>query len=381
MVIGEFNDVFPPFLDGTGRVTQSYCSHLNQMGHQAYYVAPFSPRWEDLALDFPVILQRSIRIPSEPYRLALPKLDAGYRRALDAVPFDIVHTHSPFAAGHEALRIARRRGIPLVATFHSKYRDDMMGKFHSRTVSDFVVKMIVHFYELCDAVWTVNAATADVLREYGYRGEIGIMENGTDPEPLDALAVEELNARLGRPNGLQLLFVGQHNYKKNLHGVLGACALLKEQRIPFQLVTAGSGADFHHIVAEAGQLGIADDCHFLGFVDDRATLMALYARADLLVFPSLYDNAPMVLREAAVMGTPGLVVRGSCAAEGVTDGMNGFVCEDEHPEAIARTIRRAMPNLREVGNSARETIPVPWSRILEGVVCAYEALIRDHHSP
>lgn len=105
--------------------------------------------------------------------------------------------------------------------------------------------------------------------------------------------------------------------------------------------------------------------------------MALFHRADLLVFPSIYDNAPMVLREAAAMGTPAVVVRGSCSAEGIIDGENGFICEDESGEAIARAVVRALPHTREVGERAQETIPIPWERIMRDVVAEYERLIME----
>ena len=220
----------------------------------------------------------------------------------------------------------------------------------------------------------MNHATGQVLREYGYQGDVLVMENGTNLEPLSDLAVTALNTRVtldGRP---VLLFVGQHNYKKNIHGILEACAILKRQGQPFQLVTAGDGPDFHAIVKEAEKLGIGQDCHFLGFIGSREELMALYHRADLLVFPSIYDNAPMVLREAAAMGTPGLVVKGSCSAEGVTDGENGFICEDEGGESIARTILRALPDAARVGMKAQETIPIRWESIMTRVVAEYERL-------
>ena len=84
--------------------------------------------------------------------------------------------------------------------------------------------------------------------------------------------------------------------------------------------------------------------------------MALYERADLLVFPSVYDNAPMVVREAAVMGTPSLLVEGSCAAEGVTHGQNGYLCQC-NPEAIAQAIEDALPTVQTVGQSAKQSIP------------------------
>ena len=109
--------------------------------------------------------------------------------------------------------------------------------------------------------------------------------------------------------------------------------------------------------------------------------MALYYRADLLVFPSLYDNAPMVLREAAVMRTPGIVVKGSCSAEGIIDEDNGFICENESAEAIARTIVRALPMIQDVGERAQKTIPVSWDSIMRRVVAEYQRLIDGHVTP
>ena len=80
------------------------------------------------------------------------------------------------------------------------------------------------------------------------------------------------------------------------------------------------------------------------------------------------------VREAAAAGTPSLLIRGSCAADGVTDGVNGFLCENT-PEDIAACMKRALLTARSVGARARETIPVPWSGIAKQVFDRYAALI------
>lgn len=376
MLIGQFVDTFPPCVDGVGRVVLSYCQTLTEMGHTAYYVAPESPGFnEDYGV--PLVLSKSLPVKGELFRAAIPMFDPKFRRQLAQIPFEVVHAHSPGLAAMEASRIAKKRDIPLVATFHSKYYDDVVLKTGSEVIARGAVKLLVNYYDKCDGVWTVNNATADVLRGYGYRGKILVMENGTDQEQLDPQAEATMHERLHLPEkcGPKLLFVGQHNYKKNLHGVLGACAMLREQGQPFQLILVGDGPDYDAIVHEAFSLGIADACHFMGFMSNRAELMALYHMADLFVFPSLYDNAPMVLREAAVMGTPGLLVKGSCAAEGVTDGVNGYISSDESAKSIAETIARALPTVGLVGAEAQKTIPVSWRSIMEHVLEEYNRLI------
>lgn len=377
MIIAEFCDTYPPQLDGVGRVAASYCQNLTAMGHKAYYVGPSSPYADEP--DFDTVLSQSMPIPKELHRIGLPFLDLRYHKELNKIPFDVIHTHSPFIAGYEGKRLARKLDVPLISTFHSKYYDDFKMITRSDSVSRMLLKRIMRFYQQCDAVWAVNNATGEVLKEYGYKGEIIVMENGTNREPLDSDGVARLKNRVKlRENTPTLLFVGQHNYKKNIHGILGACKILSDKGVDFQLVTAGDGPDFNAILREADALGIREKCNFLGFVSDRGELMALYHTSDLLVFPSIYDNAPMVLREAAAMGTPGLLVRNSCAAEGIHDGENGFITPSESAEDIAATILRALPNTDEVGQRACQTVPIAWSDIIRQVIVEYEKIIEIH---
>ncbi len=376
MIIGQFCDVYPPHIDGVGRVAESYVKELSKTQEACYYIAPKNEegKFQESEECFPVICYASIPIPNEAYRLGLPAMDLYYLHDLRKIAFDIVHVHSPFTAGIEAQRVALERRIPIVGTFHSKYYDDIYQKTHSEVISKTVVGMIVSFYEHCDEVWTVNEATADVLRGYGYKGEIVIMPNGTDlryPTQEDKQRVE---SRFGLGNGPVFLFVGQQNFKKNTDSILKAAALYKETNPHFRIVFAGQGPDAEKMQALSESLGLSEHAVFTGHVSDPKTLTGLYARADLFVFPSLYDNAPMVVREAAASGTPSLLIRGSCAAEGVTDGVNGYLCENT-PQAIAACMARALDTAKSVGERARETIPIPWSRIMEKVVERYAALI------
>ena len=377
MIIGQFCDSYPPTLDGVARVTFAYCETLSKMGHAAYYIAPKNSD----APDYPflnTILSPSAKIPTEQWHVGLPAFGFKYRKNLKEIPFDIVHAQSPFIAGYEALRIAKKLNVPLVSTFHSKYYDDFLQRTHSKTLSQMLTKNIIEFYNKCDAVWAVNDGTADVLREYGFGGKITVMENGTDVEKVQPEVLEEMKRRINYTGQVPLLiFVGRHNKQKNIQGVLEACKILKDRGVAFRLVTAGDGPDYDKLVKLGHKLELDDRVQFLGYVDDRAEIMALYSLADLLVFPSLYDNAPMVLREAAAMQTPGLLVAGSTSAENLVDGENALIARDDSPEAIAERIQNGLVSLATIGKNAQKTIPVSWDKIMEKVVAEYAALIRE----
>lgn len=377
MIIGQFCDTFPPNLDGVGRVTLAYCEELKKLGHAVYYVAPNHPNAENTD-SLNTILSASLKIPTELHRIGVPWISPRYNKKLKSIPFDIVHAQSPFSAGLEALKVAKKLNVPLVATFHSKFYDDALKITHSKVLSRATVNIIIDFFNKCDAVWAVNDGTAEVLREYGFGGKITVMENGTDLVKPTKRALTETRAKIHYDSSLPLfLFVGQHNTKKNLDGVIRACQILKQKGLEFRLVTAGDGPDTDKLKHLVKKLDLVDEVEFLGFVSDPEELTALYALADLLVFPSLYDNAPMVLREAAAAGTPALLVQGSTAAESLKDGENALIARNDSPEAIAARIETGLKTLKTVGKNAQKTIPIPWSKIMQKVVKEYEALIQE----
>ncbi len=375
MLIGQYCETYPPSVDGVGRVMYSYCQHLQSLGHQVFYIAPDNRRYTE-PVGCETLLYGGLPVPGEAYRAGIPRMSAAYRRTVKNTRFDILHAHSPFFGGHEARRLKRRYGTPLVATFHSKYYDDFLKATHSRLIAKAVVRYIVRFYHTCDEVWVVNRQTGDVLRSYGYRGDIIVMPNGTDPFELTEDARRDALQDIPLPEGVPvLIFAGQQNFKKNPDQVLRACAILKEMGKDFRLLMVGAGPDLHKLKALTRELGLENEVWFTGFIGERARLMALYERADLMVFPSIYDNAPMVVREAAAMGTPALLIEGSGSAEGVTHRQNGYLCQNA-PEAIAQAILEALPTARAVGLSAKETIPIPWDRLILQVEERYKALIQ-----
>ena len=377
MIVGQFTETYPPMVDGVGRVAAAYCETLEKLGNSSFYVAPDSSEKADCG-DIKTILYKGLKIPNQPYRLGKAEFTSSYRRAVKNTDFDVIHAHTPFFAGAAARKIAKKRNLPLIATFHSKYKFDVWESTHSRFLTWLVGKIVVNFCNKCDEVWTVCEGTKKVLEEYGFTGKIVVMPNGTDPYEISKETIEENLKPLNiRENVPVLLFVGQVDHKKGIDKVIEAAAILKSEGMDFELLIAGDGQDKNKLVKRSKELNLEKQVHFLGFINNNDKLYSLYDRADLFVFPSVYDNAPMCVREAAIMETPALLVRGSCSAEVVEDGVNGFLCED-NIESIAEGIKAALPKVKEAGIEAKKTIPLPWEEILKRVCKRYEDLIKAH---
>ena len=382
MVIGQFNDSYPPVMDGVANVTKNYAFWLQKKYGQCYVVTPAFPGYRDQD-PFPVIRYSSLPLVFRPpYRLGCPQLDLKVQRRLKQIPFDLIHTHSPFSSGQLALKIARQKGIPLVATFHSKFYDDFKMVVKAENLAWLGVKQVIKFFSQVDTVWTVSQGTAKTLREYGYRGRGEIIRNGTEFEPpVDREARREaINQQLHiNPTEPVFLFVGQHVWQKNVRMLIQALQLLDQRGVAFRMIFAGTGyaeAEMKELVKTGG---LADKVHFLGCVLDRDLLKSLYARADLFLFPSVYDNAPIVVREAAAAKCPAVVVAGSNSAEEIIDNVNGFLTEND-PESLARRLQEIMDHpeqLAKVGEEAQRTIYRHWEQIIDEVAARYRELIQD----
>ena len=76
------------------------------------------------------------------------------------------------------------------------------------------------------------------------------------------------------------------------------------------------------------------------------------------------------------MGTPSLLIEGSCSAEGITHGENGYLCQNS-PEAIAEAIIAALQTANTVGQTAKQSIPIPWDELMITVEKRYQTLIQS----
>lgn len=378
---GIFNDSFPPILDGVTLTVENYVYWLRQAGLQPCVVTPWNP--VSVAQDYPVMRFFSLPIRSrKPYRYGYPKLDPLIWTRLRNTDFKILHSHCPFSSGRLAVYVKKHQHIPLIGTFHSKYRSDLEHSFKLMPwCIPIIMKRILNFFNACDEVWIPQAQVEDTAREYGYKGKLTVVENGND---FASIIKEDLweykkaaKERIGiRQDSLNLLFVGQHIWEKGIRVIIDALALIKD-KVPFNMNFIGNGYASGELSDLVRQLNLGDKVMINGIINDRKLLSDYYAGSDLFLFPSFYDNAPLVIREAAAMGTPAVLLEGSTAAEVINDGMNGFLTA-RSPEAFAGLITHLASDrqtLRRVANEARNTLVRSWEDVVGEVIDRYKVII------
>ena len=138
------------------------------------------------------------------------------------------------------------------------------------------------------------------------------------------------------------------------------------------------GGNIPRILDAVKAHGLAENTMFTGHIADEKLLNGLYQASTLFVFPSIYDTCGLVVREAAAMGTPAVVVEGSGAAEQIIDRENGFVCRD-NDQSLHDSMVYALdhPDIaKHVGMAARKTLCISWDSIIDSVINRYANLIK-----
>ncbi|MCE5256634.1 MAG: glycosyltransferase [Spirochaetaceae bacterium] len=377
---GLFNDSFVPIMDGVTLTVKNYAYWLNRTLGPTYVVTPYVPKQEDKEA-YKVIRYASIStVVRPPYRIGLPDIDLKLMYQLKNHDFDIVHAHSPFSAGLLAKKVAKEQHIPMVATFHSKYRDDFERVVHFKPIVSEQVKRIVDFYYSVDHVWVPQESVAVTLREYGYKGPYEVVENGIDMKPVEDISpFRKAGAdHLGLPEGIPVgLYVGQHILEKNLEFLIRSLPAIMAKLPDFRMVFVGRGYAKPQLQELAEKLGIGDKVIFHEVVYDRDLLQSIYARADIFLFPSLYDNAPLVVREAAAMKTPAVLLKGATAAEVICDGENGYLSENDcgaFAEKVVNALNDASGRA-QIASNAQKTLCRTWEDVVREVKGKYLAIL------
>jgi len=382
---GQFNDSYFPIMDGVGMTAHNYACWLNEKYGKSMIIAPKANDYED-HVPYKVFRFKSVLLPGmNPYRVGLPMIDIKFKKKIKKVGFDLVHAHCPFISGQLALNISKKLDIPLVTTFHTKYRDDFKKVINNDFLVDFLVGFTLDFYNSADLVWVPNKATGVTLQEYGFKGTYEVMPNGSDmvvPEKLKLISYRKKGLKLinAGPDEFVMLFVGQHRWEKNIRLIIDSLKQLKQKGKSFKMVFVGEGYAGDDMKKLVRKYDLLDNVIFLGVMTDRNELQKVYAASDLFVFPSVYDNSPLVIQEAAAFGVPSIVVRNSSSAESILDGVNGFLIENETAD-LTKKIMALMHDqhvLKIAGEGARKSIYHPWESIIDDVYFRYSELIKYH---
>lgn len=376
------NDSFPPLIDGVINTVVNYANIIQCKYGNAVVATPWYPNVKDI-YTFPVHRYRSIdttRIFG--YRLGYPFSVSALKR-MKAQDIDIIHSHCPVVSTLFARTLRESIDKPVIFTYHTKFNFDISKLIPTEGLQQRAIKAVVNNIEACDDVWVVSEGAGENLRSLGYAGDYIVMQNGVDL-PQGRVSDEEILSVRRTHNLSQevptFLFVGRLMWYKGIRLLLDSLKSIKDDGFRFNMLFVGEGADREEIEEYTKQLGIEQYCIFAGAIRDRELLRAYYCAADLFAFPSTYDTNGIVVREAAACGLASLLIKGSCASEGIVDGQSGIFAE-EKTESLSAALALAckdVKHLRELGQNAMNEIYVSWEDCVEKAYNRYCYVLENY---
>lgn len=323
MRVAFFTNNYLPFRGGVTTAVETLRAGLAAGGHAAWVFAPGAPG----AADPPFVFRYpSIPAPTYPgFAVPVPGSPRLARRARELRP-DVVHAQHPFLLGVTGRRLARRLGVPLVFTYHTRYEKYAhYVPLPERLVGALAVRLACRFAASADLVVAPSASIAETLRARGVHGPVAVIPTGV---PLDRFRPGDraaARATLGiAPDRLVCLYVGRLDREKSVERVLDAFALVAGALPEAELILVGQGTHTAALRRHAAASPGRERVRFAGS-HDQAALPPFYQAADLFLFASETETQGLVLAEAHACGLAAVAVRASGVEEVVVDGETGVL--------------------------------------------------------
>lgn len=376
MKIAIFTDSFFPVIGGTQLATFGLTEALAKK-HQVVVCCPkHDGKYKD-NFNFDVYRTKGIKLTRNDY-WGFPNLSKDFKQKLDTFKPDIIHCQTVSALTRYALKYAKTHKIPVIMTLHTKFKRSFSSLIKIKPIVNMMLKDIVKKAHKSDMVFTVSKDMQTELESYGYSGKTNVIKNGATcpvPEDYESL-IKKADEKYALKNKIVFLFVGRIEKYKNIEFSLRALEKYKIVNKNFVFIIVGGGSDKAYFKKLVNELNLQDNVIFTGIVDDEQ-LSSMYARANLFLFPSMFDNDALVLIEAAVHYTPSIVLENTGASERIINNETGFIVENNLEKFVNKIIKvtRDLNYLEQIGKNACVKLPKTWDQTANEYLTYYEKLI------
>jgi glycosyltransferase involved in cell wall biosynthesis len=260
-------DAWHPQVNGVVRTLAMTAQAASSLGSDITFLTPQS--------------FRTFAMPSYPdLRLALP-YRAKIARLINEARPDSIHIATEGPIGLLVRHYCRKHRLPFTTSFHTRFPEYVSARLPVR--ESWIWNALRRFHHGSRAVMAATPALADELRARGFRNVV------LWPRGVDTRLFHPRDADLGLPRPV-FLCVGRVAVEKNLQAFL-------DLELPGTNVIVGDGPARASLVRKYPQ------SVFLG-AKQGEELAAIYAAADVFVFPSKTDTFGLVLLEALASGVP-----------------------------------------------------------------------------
>lgn len=292
-------DAWHPQVNGVVRTLDTVSHHLEKAGHKVAFLTP------DQFRTVPLPTYAEIRLA-----LATPTMIA---RRIEAETPDSIHIATEGVLGILARHYCLKRGIAFTTSYHTRFPEFVRARLP--IPERWTYALLRRFHNSGAGMLVATKSLAGEMAERGFR-HLRMWSRGVDCTQFDPVKRIDLNLP-----GPIFLNVGRVAVEKNLEAFL-------DLELPGTKVIVGDGPDLLRLKERYPQV------QFFG-TKTGENLAAIYASADVFVFPSRTDTFGNVILEALASGTPVAAYPVTGPIDIIGDGVGGFVSHDLREAALA----------------------------------------------
>jgi 1,2-diacylglycerol 3-alpha-glucosyltransferase len=381
MKIAIFSDTFLPQVNGVASHIDSLAKML-QENNEVWVITASKNIPEDPNRKYKVILLPSL--PALVYkgeRLAI-LTGKGYRLMKKFGP-DIIHTHTPFAVGIEAMFAAKILGIPIVGTHHTFYDFYLEHvKLNYNWFKNISWKLVCFYYNFCDLALAPSQISANEFIKNGITKPMEMLPYAIDTvlfHPVDPLRRAKLKEKFGL-RSKSIVYMGRLSYEKSLDILLEAFSLVARKRPNTQLMIIGDGPERNNLNKLTKRMIIQEKVIFTGFLKGEDLVLATQAN-DIFATPSKTETFGISVMEGMAAGLPVVAANARSFTEIISDRTDGLLVEPDNFEDMAEKILQLLENstlLEQYSKAARKkSLEYSEDKILEKINSYYDCVLKS----
>ena len=362
--------------DGVALTLNRLVAFLEKRGVPVLVFAPVAetPAFESVGELVPV---PSFAIPTrKEYRIATG-LPAAQRKRLEAFRPTLFHIAVPDILGYQALKLAERWNVPVVASYHTRY--DTYLRFYGLGVFEKLGQRYMrNFYNRVRRVYPPSESMAEIIRQDGQSQHVEVWARGVDSE---LFSPDKRDMAWRRSLGMAddevaVSFAGRLVKEKNVAIYTRVMNALAAKGLKVKPLVIGDGPEM-----TAMRAGLRNGV-FAGFLHGEQLARA-YASSDIFFFPSESETFGNVTLEAMASGLPAVNAIASGSNSLVTEGETGHLVSARDEQGLAAKLETLVQDegLRnKMGAAARQrALTFSWDHILSGLLDSYRTVLREAH--
>jgi glycosyltransferase involved in cell wall biosynthesis len=409
MHIAFFTDLHPASFGGAQVSVAAQRRALEQLGHKVTVFTPPLTKTPDpdpnvVELKPVPVIARLARILGryDDYVFVWPS--RANRRLIDEAflarePIDIVHTQGDLGVAIAGMEAARRHGIPVVQTKHTRYdayfdqaasaplllgtvvgrmqKPHLAREFSFEHVEESAAarlawRFMVAHAQAVDHQIIPTRHFAKLLAERGVNRPISVVSNGIDDRDIDR-AISAKIVRSSDSEPVRLIWCGRLSAEKRVAAAIEAVAQVDNCTLDIY----GEGTLAASIKKTIESAGLSRRIRLRGPVDHEECLTAMRS-SDALLFTSYgFDTQGLVLLEAAAMLLP-TIYCDPALSETVPEG-GGLLAADRSPAALAAALRVVIDDrdkLRKMSDILNAHRDIPRQSLqAEKILAIYSSLV------